>query len=295
MSNPKLIAPGTTIYNRDGHEAAYTSFVEGTGHIVLPKMYDQDDPSYSWTGSPAVWDEVFTSPPSPVLNDELFELTARIENAERARREEKRLYIEQQKEIDQDIARRKRELLQHAHLANLDAYIHGQITHVVAYNDREVHVQVTVQTFKDFMEVKDGHKRYVRLLSLYGDSNGDLSWRVSRYADGSDSYANQSDVKLFTSHDAAVEYARELVQKQVKTFRDRIENGAKLNPGSTYALDGVIEGCAAFGIDPPEDLIFVRDKQRRDTYMKEVTRTRERAAIAVDTLLRHFPDSIIPE
>ncbi len=168
---------GDEVYDIHGRAAVYVA-VTGNGYIVEPIFEHEDcEPSY---GKPETWREVFSKPPVEKLHAEVAELE-RQANAQRVEMAELR---QERAQMDRDFADRKVERMQFDQLKTLDDFIAGKITHffvVEGYGER-----MSIQTFDDFMkETSERYGRKLRLLSLYGESNGELSWHVDRYSDGS--------------------------------------------------------------------------------------------------------------
>ena len=69
-------------------------------------------------------------------------------------------------------------------LAQLFDFLAGRITHFVVVNHgyNEGYTRsISIETFKDAMTVDDNWPRgQLKLLSLCGDSKGDLAWRINR-------------------------------------------------------------------------------------------------------------------
>ncbi|WP_250518631.1 hypothetical protein [Caballeronia sp. ATUFL_M1_KS5A] len=179
MSEKKNPAPGDEVYDIHGRAATYVARTS-TGHIVEPihEHEDYDEPIY---GSPETWKDVFSSPPTGKLHAEVAEVEAKL-NAAR-----KELYAIQAQRHDEDraYAARVKERERFAQLKTLDDYIAGKITHffvVEGYGER-----MSIQTADQFLKANSERDwdRSLRLVSLFGDSKGNLSWCVDRYSDGS--------------------------------------------------------------------------------------------------------------
>lgn len=77
---------------------------------------------------------------------------------------------------------------QYTGLQHLVDYIQGRITYFVTTGGSAARLY-DIHSFDEFMQYTElyGRARGIKLLTLYGDSNGDLLWGVNRYSDGSGS------------------------------------------------------------------------------------------------------------
>lgn len=211
MSEKKKPAPGDEVYDIHGRAATYVARAS-TGHIVEPihEHEEYDEPIY---GSPETWKEVFSSPPTQKLHAEVAEVEAKL-NAAR-----KELYAIQAQRHDEDraYAARVKEREKFAQLKTLDDYIAGKITHffvVEGYGER-----MSIQTADQFLKANPERDwdRSLRLVSLFGDSKGNLSWCVDRYSDGS----GGSHGRCFaaTSYEEALEHASKWLDRRYAEVR----------------------------------------------------------------------------
>ena len=67
--------------------------------------------------------------------------------------------------------------------------------------------------------------RYLRLLSLYGDSEGNLQWRINAYADGSGS---DKDVAFFRKKESALEFLQKKLDKRESYCGELIDTAKRL-------------------------------------------------------------------
>lgn len=168
---------GDEVYDIHGRAASYVALTS-SGHVVEP-IYEHEDyaPTY---GKPETWSEVFATPPVEKLHAEVAELQKQVA----ASRTELNAIHDERMAMDRAFAARKAERAQFDQLKTLDDFIAGKITHFFVVEGYGEHM--SIQTFDDFMkETSERYGRKLRLLSLCGESNGDLSWRVDSYSDGS--------------------------------------------------------------------------------------------------------------
>lgn len=171
----------TLVYSRSGHRAKYICSVAGRygcEHYVKPEVefgLPDGDVDSSFEGA-AVWHEYFLSPPREIIDKEIAALE---EKAAALRAEVYRLNREKS-EAEQEVVARKARLARHEQLKQLDDFITKGVTCYVMdrkYGELEI---------VDFKNTKSDYgDRSFRLLSLFGDSKGQLNWGLNRYSDGS--------------------------------------------------------------------------------------------------------------
>lgn len=91
---------------------------------------------------------------------------------------------------EREIEDRLKKLAKYKGLERLEAFIDGKITHfvVIDYNG------VNVKTFEELAVYRQDDRRApdgIKLLTLFGDSKGDLSWRLDQYR-----VASSSDMEV---------------------------------------------------------------------------------------------------
>ena len=112
---------------------------------------------------------------------------------------------------------------------------------------------------KELIDNWEGRFDAIRLVSVFGDSDGNVKYRLNQYKDGSGSW---EEIVPFGTHEQAVEY-----------FRDFIFNKA-LEKGVTYDMIKISE---EYGFDLPIDAM-------RDFYNKEKVKADKSVEDATDKL-----------
>lgn len=175
----------TLVYSRSGHRAKYICSVSGRygcEHYVKPEIefsLPDGDVDSSFEGA-AVWHEYFLSPPRDVIDKEIATLQAKADGLRAEVQKLTREHVEAKKEIEKDLEARKARLARHEQLKHLDDFI----TKGVACYVLDVgYGHINIMDFKDTKS--DYHRDSFRLLSLFGDSKGQLDWKLNRYGDGS--------------------------------------------------------------------------------------------------------------
>ena len=261
---------GQIVYNRQGHEAKYVARLSTGSHIVRPGQTcyspDPDQGEYTVYQGVAEWPEVFLKPPVEKLNAEVAALNAKIEDL----RKSVQVVMAERAALDRQMEERKARIARHEQLAQLDAFITGQITHFVeikrSYGTEEYVRSISIKTFEDAMTEEGPYCSGVRLLSLFGGSKGDLTWRINRYCDGSGQW---TDVVPCTSLEEAQAKARALYDANVEVWRT--------DPGSKnrWGAEIVIEHAKRLGYPIPQDALDTAVAQRREIAAKAIEAARK--------------------
>ncbi len=216
------IALNTLVFDRAGRQAKYVALI-GQYHIVRPgiTIYSADpdigeDISYEGVDE---WHEVFLKPPVEKLNEEVAALEAKVQ--------ERRAKIYQlDKEvnlIEGEMTARKGRIKQHEQLALLDDYLADKITHFVikdmGWGSGYLRA-ITILPFADAIKLEDkswNDRLGLKLLTLYGNSKGDLTWQLSSYSNGSG--RERDEVIPCTSLEQARAIATKLYEEQLAGWR----------------------------------------------------------------------------
>lgn len=238
MSTNHTPAPGEEVFDINGRSASYLAR-SADGHVVQPiyEHEDYDEPQY---GSPQVWREVFRTAPTEKVHGEIAALQNRLAIDRAALDAVRKMRADEDREYTQRVASRK----QFAQLQKLDDYIAGKITHFVV--QRSYSESVSIETFDSFIKsTEDRYERKLRLLALYGDSKGNLSWNVDRYSDGS---GNDSGYYWpATSYEEAMQKAAEWLDARYAEWRKATDHNR--NKSAVHAA------CAIkLGLVVPDDV-----------------------------------------
>lgn len=248
MKTPQF-KPGDTVYNQYGQIHEYVCpHPNGEGHVCVPwfETGSGDDGPVEWRGDPVSVRYVFAEPDQArqKADAKLVELNAKVDAA---RLELAGLHKERST-LDNDARDRLARLKQHAALKHLDDYLAGKITHFVvmpSYGST-----VFVKSLADALKSEDMYAREMRLLSLYGTSNGDLQFKITQYSEGSGGACYEAFP--FTSEEAARSFAKELVAKELASC---IKSGNKDGNGMPSYFSGWAKTAAEWGVPVPEDML----------------------------------------
>jgi hypothetical protein len=210
MSNTKFTRD-QIVFNLEGQQGAYITAYAGA-HLVAP-AYEGHDGDPCW-GAPEEWRDVFIEPPTVKLQAKVDELDKLVTEK---RAELKRV----NEELDQAGRRRQEQLKkigQHRALQRIEDYLDGKFTHFLEVPGYSAPTIVTAD--KALARGGDGSwDKSLRLLTLFGDTKGDLQWRINRYSDGSGS----SNIEVFPCHneEEAIAIVRQLYTDAVAVWREQ--------------------------------------------------------------------------
>jgi len=237
MDTQPTFTTGQIVYDRKGHKAKYLTNSK-EGHIVQPEMeaITPDGESFNtYYDGLQCWYEVFAKPPRAVLDKEIAELEAK----RKALNEQNYKIASDIRAAETDAKARLDKVKRYKGLELLEDFIDSKITHYVVAHWSNIQIlpfgaTETTDKGKDW-------KRPHKLLVLFGDSKGDLSWKLSDYA--VDSYYRQ-EVFPCTSEQAAKDKAKELLDAIYAEWRA----DHKKNLG--YAVDS----AKKLGFEIPADV-----------------------------------------
>jgi hypothetical protein len=134
-------------------------------------------------------------------------------------------------------------------LRRLEAWIDGKVTHFVTYNYGRVSVLK-----KDELKSGDEENRYrrgpekLKLLTLFGDTEGNLIWEANKYRDGSGSWG--LECWMCCSEEEAKKIAAEVIDRE-------------LLPDRVYYRDSLIKSADDIGhaIDPKHRVLCNEEKR----------------------------------
>lgn len=232
---------GTTVYSEDGRQYTYLASITA-GHVVLP-VYETPDGDGHYEGDPIVVERVFSEPITPRIHAEVAELDRKLaerrQKMDELRKEEAAFAVAEKERLAR--------LKQHQCLKRLDDFLAGRITHFVLQKWSGVVIMTKEECLKTADEWNRNGKE-LKLLSLFGKSNGDLQFRVNQYSDGSGTY---TDATPFCSEKEATEYAKQLIIAQLE---EAIPNA------TTHSCDRLLEDARRLGVPIPAAL---EDAQRK--------------------------------
>jgi hypothetical protein len=250
----KTFNKGDIVFTSDGQQVQYIAEVDGE-HIVRPQLSGDDEDSFF--GDPVSVELVFASAPKEVYDQTIADLNKQIE-ALTDRKDE--LEDEIRRSRTDETARKKR-IMVNAALTRIDEFLAGKITHLVI--DR---YGIEIVPFDKAME-DDYSRRDLKLLTLYGRTNGNLAWMLNQYSDGSGS---KYQAWPCTSMEEARTMAAAIIEAYYIEFR---KSGA-----NEWNTSNAVKSAQKLGFPVPLD-IWQAVKAAR---VKEATRLRDQAKKSLD-------------
>lgn len=243
----------TIVYSRDGRRAKYVCSIMGKyspEHYVRPEVefgLPDGEVESSFEGA-AVWHEYFLSPPRDVIDKEIATLQAKADELRTECIKLGREHAETKREIEKDLEARKARLARHEQLKQLDDFVtKGVACYVTCDHYGEINT-------KGFNSTKSDYGRdSFRLLSLFGDSKGQLNWQLNRYSDGSGDYTEC--IPCVSNEDAKAAVV-ELLNRRWDQWR---------KDGRLSYLSGYAKSSQEYGIAVPEDVAaqITKDAEQR--------------------------------
>lgn len=237
---------GQRVYTADGRMGDFLVTLDGGNSIIRPVFEGVD--SYGNTTDEYAdgliqVGTLYAKPPRAKLDETIAELDAKA----RQLREDIRALEAEKRAFGQDHAERAARIAKHEQLATLDHFLSGAITHVVMKAGYGSGLKIV--PFADALKVPEEDGRYYRreaemkLVSLFGASGGDLSWRINAYRDGS---GNWVEMVPCTSE----EEARRVIAEKL----DALWAGYRALPQQVWTLSDGMDTADELGIAIPQDI-----------------------------------------
>jgi hypothetical protein len=249
---------GDTVYDIDGREFVFIVDVPGHGVLVEPFYECEDGAAYD---VPVVLGRVFAEPPVQKLDKTIAERRLELDAITKELNDTKRELEFGRKQREAALAKVSRES---AALRRIADFLDGKITHYVLSQYGHVSILPLTEAFCDCEDSRRS-KRSLKLLTLFGNDDGTLSWNLNRYSDGSG-----SDMKCWPvcSLEEATAKVAELIEIVVATWRG--------DNSKTYGLDGARKAAAECGLPFPGDAMeWLIGKQRLDAQKQVESRQKD--------------------
>jgi hypothetical protein len=168
------------------------------GYLIL-RVYDidEEDEPFIPEDRYEIVPQVFDRAPTARLDERLASLREEITRLE----DQHRAIMLEITTVKAEEAERLTRYQQYKALAQLDLFLSGKITHYVVCQDY-VFSAPSILTVDETKAEYSRHHNALKLLTLHGDSEGNLAWRLNHYADGSGS---STTVIPATSYDEALQ------------------------------------------------------------------------------------------
>lgn len=238
--------------------------------IVVCNIFEAEDGTFTDYQNPYVVDKVYDAVPKEKLNAEVAAIQERIKELSAERNN----LSGDVRDLEAQMATRKKAIQQHEQLKFLEDYIAGKITHYVevcGYDTPKI-----VEFSKEFCNASNQYDRprALKLLTLFGDSQGNLSWRLNRYSDGSGS--GGTDVFPARSMEEAVEFIKDYITKQAAETVER-------------PRDWVVSTAEKYSIPLPEGYINKFNANAAESILKTISESKDQIAKRESELLKYLP------
>lgn len=273
MSNFEI---GETYFTKQGEKVCLDAITQDGKFVVsqIMQYVNYHDDFYEDVGPSKVVDKIFSQAPVAILDERFKEAQARLDaiNAEHDKR------FAEITTAERDIKNRLAKLKKYQGLELLEDFIDGTITHVV-YANGENSTDLTVKPLSRVLEKGSSsgyNDRDLRLLSLFGRSNGDLTWKVNQYYDGS-GYSSGTIFPCRSEEDGQ-EVIRRIHQQRVD------EQFAHLDPARPYWFLTYYEKALSVGLEQRPEVTAKYQELKRVNLQEAEKKARDALAKAQKTL-----------
>lgn len=210
-----------TAFLEYGDEVIYVAQA-GSQHVVIPVYQDDDEePRY---GRQTLVDAVYREPPVEKRFTKIAELDEQIRQAQAKLTGIQAETRDANKSRDEILVRLK----QNSALKRIDDFLAGNLTHFVLHCESYVKVMPTAEALKyGNGDGRETYGRSLKLVSLFGDTKGDLEWRINDYRDGSGSWKTAVP---FASEEEATAFSVELMTSKLNDPKTTLYYARRLIP-----------------------------------------------------------------
>lgn len=184
---------------------------DGRGFVVDQFVEDEETGEPVLSGAMHIVDKVFDKPPVGYIHkivreaeENLSEVLSRVEEAKK----DLRVTVSERKKLFDKFE-------QIPALRRLEAFIDGKITHVVSRQYGHIYITPIGEVICDSDREYRHNPKRMKLMTLYGEQPGNLSFRINKYKDGSGSDASEYEAFLCCSEEEAKQQAGLLIEEQL--------------------------------------------------------------------------------
>jgi hypothetical protein len=162
---------------------------------------DEEDPEFGYDDRIYFVEKVYDAAPTEAWDSRINQLNNQIRE-----KEDGLLELEEKvRKIKNSEAARLKRYKQYEQLQRLDDFLDGKLTHFIRKDYYEIHAIGDKET-------RDQYSRdEIKLISLFGDSKGNLMWKINMYADGSGGGWNE--IIPCCSYDDALEKLQKFINE----------------------------------------------------------------------------------
>lgn len=225
------------------------------GGFLVQQIYENGEDE--WMGDRKFYAErVFDEAPTEALDARFSELQIQIEKMEHRKDELQQLHRQSETDHKQILDK----LSRHEQLRHLMDFIDGKITHYVTHDYWRLEIIPFTEAICGGEDSRHPNKSRLRLLSLFGDTKGNLAWNLNRYRDGSGSETMAYPV---TSYEEGVRLLGQLIAASLE------------KPPTEY----LIASANKYGIALPDSYVLAYKEGLLKSYNKELDQNTANRAI----------------
>lgn len=212
-------------YLPDGQAVEVIS--ETPSGIVVCRIFEDTDTGDVVRGKVEIVGKVYDKAPVERMDNEFVALQSNIDDLHKKQAEASKAFQEAKAAIEAQ----KAKLGRVEKLRMLEDFIDGKITHYVEFcgwsEPKIIPLKDTVSEY--------GDGKMLRLLTLFGNSNGNLAWKLNRYRDGSG-----CDTEVFPVTSEA---------EALVLIKNRLQNEA--DESLSKPKESIIKAAEKYGVDLP--------------------------------------------
>lgn len=266
------LKPGARLYSRCGSLFEFGEVLDEKRWLIYPtyeaRTYDGDYEFYA-SDQPIIVDprHYYPKPPKPHADRAVSEADQKLQ----ALRQQIRDAEAEIRQFAVEEKARMARITKHEQLKRLDDYISGKITHYVILSDSDIKIE-------EFSAAKcTSDKKQMRLLMLFGDTKGQLDWRISSYSDDSGN-GNKHLCYPHFSYDEALVEVKGVIEDDFEKWRAVAAMATAQNP--TVPMRAV-KACMALKQDLPDDIVAAMRQSALASAGRKVGQAREALTKAV--------------
>ena len=207
---------GRTYYTRDGRKVVYIAPTKDERHVVAQVVEIQTYDGFEEADGPVTIErELFVKAPRDIVDEELRKAEDRLREIESLCFARTTSALSAEREVRQRLDALKK----YRGLERIEDFIEGRVTHVVCPN--EYGGGYEVKPIVDFEQREYGRPHGLKLISLFGDSKGDLTFRVNQYKDGSG--GGWQEIILCSSQAEAEQKRRDRIASDLSAQSDHFD------------------------------------------------------------------------
>lgn len=249
---PEKLEVRSIAYTRQGRKV-HIDAITTDGDYVVSGMNAAvwGEEVYEERGETWIERDLTATPPVEIFDEDIKARTEKIAELRNKHSELTASVANAEKEVKDRLAK----LQKFNGLENLEAFIDGRVTHVVI--DGWSEIKVMGIDALDYTETDSwSHGRLskgIKLVVLFGNSKGDLTWNVNQYKDGSG--GSWQRIQPCMSQAEGEEIRRQWALERLEGYRSNIDGAHKRHD----LIAAAVKRCEEYGAAVPEDFKVIAD------------------------------------